>query len=220
MITIYGEGRGFRVVWLLEELGLNYRLRPVDLLKDISDNAEFLAVNPAGFIPALVDGDVVMVESVAIMQYLMATYGPSPLEVRPDDEGYPLYLQFLMMGEAAFSSSMFYYTNFHRIVPKDTRPEQFDRFIKYQFDSRLDLIRRQVEQTPYLAGDRFTAADVSTVYALDNARRGAGIHFDGAVRDYMARCIGRDSYRRTMDRCLDMKKWHEGLARDGKLPPI
>jgi glutathione S-transferase len=46
MITVYGEGRGFRVVWLLEEMGLPYRLRPVDLLAGVKDDAEFLAVNP------------------------------------------------------------------------------------------------------------------------------------------------------------------------------
>ena len=59
MLTVYGEGRGFRVVWLLEELGVAYRLRPVDLL-DVENDPEFLAINPAGFIPALQDGEMIM----------------------------------------------------------------------------------------------------------------------------------------------------------------
>jgi hypothetical protein len=59
MITVFGEGRGFRVVWLLEEMGLPYRLRPVDLLVGVEHDAEFLAINPAGFIPAIQDGDVI-----------------------------------------------------------------------------------------------------------------------------------------------------------------
>ena len=79
MITVFGEGRGFRVVWLLEEMGLAYRLRPVELLAGLEDDTEFLAVNPAGFIPAIVDGDVTLVESIAIMEYLMARHGPTPL---------------------------------------------------------------------------------------------------------------------------------------------
>ena len=58
MITVFGEGGGFRVVWLLEEMGLAYQLRPVDLLAGVEEDAEFLAVNPAGFIPANQDGDV------------------------------------------------------------------------------------------------------------------------------------------------------------------
>ena len=56
MITVFGEGRGLRVVWLLEEMKLAYRLRSVDLIAGVEDDAEFLAVNPAGFIPAIQDG--------------------------------------------------------------------------------------------------------------------------------------------------------------------
>jgi hypothetical protein len=48
MITVFGEGRRFRLVWLLEEMGLAYRLRPVDLLAGVQEDAEFLAINPAG----------------------------------------------------------------------------------------------------------------------------------------------------------------------------
>jgi glutathione S-transferase len=91
MITVFGEGRGFRVVWLLEEMGLAYRLRPVDLLAGIEKDTEFLAINPAGFIPAIRDGDTTMVESIAIMEYLMARYGPTPLAPEPRDLTFPAY---------------------------------------------------------------------------------------------------------------------------------
>ena len=84
MITLWGEGRGFRVAWLLCEMDLPFRLRSVDMLAGVENDPEFLAINPAGFIPALQDGDVVMVESIAIMEYLMARYGPTPLV--PDGE--------------------------------------------------------------------------------------------------------------------------------------
>src|SRR5580698_5237130 len=61
MIVVFGEGRGFRVVWLLEEMGLAYRLRPVDLLAGVEKAPEFLAINPGGVIPAIQDGAVTMV---------------------------------------------------------------------------------------------------------------------------------------------------------------
>src|ERR1700761_9143867 len=98
MITVWGEGRGFRVSWLLEEMGLPYRLRDVDLLKGVENDKEFLAINPGGFIPAIVDGDVTMVESIAIMEYLMGRYGPTPLAPPPNDSAFPLYQQFLHLG--------------------------------------------------------------------------------------------------------------------------
>ena len=51
MITGFGEGRGFRVVWLLEEMGIPYRLRPVDLLAGVENDPEFLAVTPPASSP-------------------------------------------------------------------------------------------------------------------------------------------------------------------------
>src|ERR1700752_1039473 len=95
MITVFGEGRGFRVVWLLEEMGLPYRLRPVDLLAGVGKDTEFLAINPARFRPAIQDGAVTMVESIAIMEYLMARYGPTRLAPGADDPDFPAYQQFL-----------------------------------------------------------------------------------------------------------------------------
>jgi glutathione S-transferase len=102
MLTVYGEGRGFRVVWLLEELGLAYRLRPVDLLA-VENDRDFLAINPAGFIPALQDGETIMVESIAILEYLLARHGSGSLAVAPDDPAFASYLQFLHLGEAGLA---------------------------------------------------------------------------------------------------------------------
>jgi hypothetical protein len=76
MIAVFGEGRGFRVVWLLEEMRLAYRLRDVNLAAGLDDDAEFLAINPAGFIPAIVGGDVTMVKSIAIMEFFWGAMGP------------------------------------------------------------------------------------------------------------------------------------------------
>src|SRR6187549_4297770 len=121
MITVYGEGRGFRVVWLLEEMGLAYRLRPVDLLHGLEDDTEFLAINPAGFIPAIVDGDVVMVESIAIMEYLMARYGPTPLAPGANDPAFPAYQQFLHMGEAGLAGPNNVIVAAHILAPEAER---------------------------------------------------------------------------------------------------
>src|ERR1700683_2855341 len=100
MITVFGEGRGFRVVWLLEEMGLAYRLRAVARLGGVEKDTEFLAINPGGCIPAMQDGDVTMVESIAIMEYLLARYGPTPLAPESHDAAFPGYQQFLPLGAA------------------------------------------------------------------------------------------------------------------------
>ena len=107
MITVWGgqTSRSIRVVWLIEEMGLPYRIRQVDMLAPEKDQA-WLAVNPGDFLPAIQDDDVTMVESVAIMEYLMGRYGPTPLQPTPDDPVFPAYQQFLHMGEAGLATLM------------------------------------------------------------------------------------------------------------------
>src|SRR6202789_4087722 len=118
MIVVFGEGRGFRVVWLLEEMGLAYRLRPVDLLAGVENDPEFLAINPAGFIPAIQDGGVTMVESIAIMEYLMARHGPTPLAPAPADPAFPAYQQFLHLGEAGLAASIYFVNGAPNFAPE------------------------------------------------------------------------------------------------------
>src|SRR4051812_32474035 len=153
MIPVYGEGRGFRVAWLLEEMGLPYRLRGVDLLAGVENDPEFLAINPAGFIPAIRDGDVEMVESIAIMEYLLARYGPSPLAPAPQDPAFPLYQQFLHLGEAGLAGAVYYVSGARNIAPESERDNWSARQAMSVFTTRLTLVTRQLERSPYLAGD-------------------------------------------------------------------
>jgi glutathione S-transferase len=68
------------------------------------------------------------------------------------------------------------------------------------FESRLGLVTRQLARSPYLAGERFTAADISVVYALELARRYGGFAPGEAEQAYMARTTGRDAYKRALER--------------------
>ncbi|HEY4076632.1 MAG TPA: glutathione S-transferase family protein [Rhizomicrobium sp.] len=201
MITIWGEGRGLRVVWLLEEMGLQYNLRPVDLLKGAESDPEFMAVNPGGFIPAMRDGDVTMVESIAIMEYLMAKYGPTPLAPAVSDPSFPGYQQFLHLGEAGLATAVYYVLGARRIAPPDQRDNWTANQALRGFETRMRLVARQLERAPYMAGEAFTAADVSVCYALLLSKRAGGITLDSAVRDYLARATSRDAYKRALDTC-------------------
>jgi glutathione S-transferase len=212
MITVFGEGRGFRVVWLLEEMGLAYRLRPVDLLAGVEEDAEFLTINPAGFIPAIQDGDVTMVESIAIMEYLMARYGPTPLAPAPQDPAFPLYQQFLHLGEAGLAMSMYIVVVSRNLAPEADKNNWGARKAMQIFESRLRLVSRQLARAPYMAGDTFTAADIAVTYALEFASRTVDYPFGEAERAYIARSIARDSYERAMDACPGIKAWAASVA--------
>jgi glutathione S-transferase len=215
MITVFGEGRGFRVVWLLEEMGLPYRLRQVDLLAGVENDPEFLAINPGGFIPAIQDGDVTMVESIAIMEYLIARYGPTPLAPAPHDPAFALYQQFLHLGEAGLGANIQVVVVSGFVAPESERNNWGARWALDQFNNRMKLVTRQLARTPYLAGEKFTAADISVTYTLTLAKKRGGIVLGEAERAYMARTTGRDAYKRALDACPATKGFYASVSDEG-----
>lgn len=206
MITVWGgqTSRSLRVVWLLEEMGLTYRVRHVDMLAAEKDPA-WLAVNPGDFLPAIQDGDVTMVESVAIMQYLMGRYGPTPLQPAPDDPTFPTYQQFLHMGEAGLATLIMVPLVSGFIAPAAERDNWGARWARECVERRRLLVRRQLAHAPYMAGDSFTAADISVAYALRLAANHAGFTLTDVEPAYLDRTTARDSYKRAFERS------HEGL---------
>ena len=207
MITVFGgqTSRSIRVVWLMEEMGLEYRLRQVDMLAETQD-PEFLAINPADFIPAMVDGDVTMVESIAIMEYLMGRYGPTPLAPAPSDAAFPAYQQFLHLGEAGLATLMMPVVVSRFLAPETERENWGARWALECVKKRLKLVARQLARAPYMAGEAFTAADISVTYALLLGRNHGGIVLGEAEEAYLARTTGREAYKRAMERS------HEGVV--------
>jgi glutathione S-transferase len=193
-------------------MGLPYRLRPVDLFEDVTKDTEFMAINPAGFIPALVDGDAVMVESVAIMEYLTRRYGPTPLAPAPGDAGFPAYLQFMHLGEAGLAGPLFIKVVTQILAPAADQNNWSATKAQEVFDSRRRLVERQLARAPYMAGDAFTAADISVTYALEFAYRQGCARPSEAERAYVARTTGREGYKRAMETCAATKVWAESLA--------
>jgi len=204
MITVWGgqTSRSIRVVWLLEEMGLPYRIRQVDMLAPERD-PEFLVVNPADYIPAIQDGDVVMVESIAIMEYLMARYGPTPLAPDPHYPNFAAYQQFLHLGEAGLATLMMPVVVSRFLAPEAERENWGATWCLGAFQKRLKLVNQRLASSPYLAGEDFTAADISVSYALNLGQRNCGITLGEAEQAYLARTTGRDAYKRAMMRSHD-----------------
>ena len=201
MITVFGGGlsRSFRVVWLLEEMGLEYRLRPVDMLAEPEKDAEFMAVNPACYIPALQDGEVTMVESVAIMEYLMGRYGPTPLAPGPQDPAFPAYQQFLHLAEAGLNMPLFTVVVASFLAPEAQRRNWSVGHAMEGFERRRKLVALQLERSAYLAGDSFTAADIAVGHVLVWAAKYAGIKHTDAEQVYVARLTAREGFKRALE---------------------
>jgi glutathione S-transferase len=185
--------RSLRVIWMAEEMGLDYELSPERIGRS---SPEFIAVNPARGLPAVIDGDVSMSESVAIMQYLAARYGPTPLAPAADDPTYPAYLQYLIYGEASLSAFLNPLVGTRFLAPADQKDNFTAGFCRTLFGRRVTALTERLTASPHLAGKAFTAADISVVYALNmGGALGLAEDYPAPIADYWARMKTRPAYQ-------------------------
>ena len=95
MIKIYHTKgtRGLRVIWLCEELKIEYQIQKVDFSKEFRFSKEWLKINPLGKLPSMQDGDVLLFESCAMMQYILDKYGKGKLQPLAGTPNYAYFLQ-------------------------------------------------------------------------------------------------------------------------------
>ena len=197
MITVFGAppSRSQRVIWMLEEMGLPYEVRRVDFANRQED-AEFMAASPAGAMPGMVDGNVRMMESVAILEYLGAKYGPTPLVPAPDDSSWPAYLTFLHFGEASLMAPLNVTIGSRFFAPDEEKDNWGSRHAVDILVRKSAALADQLKRHPYAAGDAFTAADISCAFPLGVAAfLGVADRLDPILTDYLARMRERPAYQ-------------------------
>jgi glutathione S-transferase len=186
----------------LEELELEYELTVLPFPPRYRAR-EYLQINPLGTIPALKDGETFMTESAAMVQYLAVRYGPSPLEVRPDEADYGAWLNWLHFGEATLTFPQTLVLRYRRLEPNKAEVVA-DDYAKW-FAGRLGAVARTLEDgREHLCAGRFTAADISVGYALLLAEtlELAG-HFTPQVAAYWSRLQARPAFARAKARQAD-----------------
>ncbi|MBV9904874.1 MAG: glutathione S-transferase C-terminal domain-containing protein, partial [Alphaproteobacteria bacterium] len=114
-------------------------------------------------------------------------------------------------GEAGLGASIQVVVVSGFVAPEAERDNWGARWALNQFQNRRKLLTRQLAKAPYVAGDRFTAADISVTYTLNLAGRRGGIKLDDAEKAYMARTTGRDGYKRTLDACPATKGFYASV---------
>ncbi|MBV1707296.1 MAG: glutathione S-transferase family protein [Hyphomicrobiales bacterium] len=198
MITLYHctAARSFRVLWALEELRLAYELKLLAFPPRFRQ-PDYLDINPLGTIPLLLDGDVRMTESVAILQYLASIYGPTPLAVTSEEAGFADYLNFLHFGEATLTFPQAIYFRYATLeAPEKRQPQVAEDYARW-FRKRMIGIEAQLARQEWLAADRFTCADISVGYALQFAHfLKLDNEFSEHVQAYAARLRQRPAYLR------------------------
>jgi glutathione S-transferase len=184
--------RSLRVIWMAEEMGIDYELIGETFGRPSED---FLAVNPARGLPAITDGEVAMSESVAILQYLAARYGPTPLAPPPADPTFPAYLQYLVYGEGSLAAFLNPLVGTQFLAPEEERENFTAKLCARIFGGRVRALSGRLAEHKHLAGDAFTAADISVVYALNLGERlGLAGDYPAPVAEYWARMKARPAY--------------------------
>lgn len=159
------SARSFRVLWMLEELGRPYRLHMLPF-PPRARAREFLALNPLGTVPLLLDGDHRLTESAAICHYLAALTPATSLAVSQDEAAYASYLNWLHMSDATLTFPQTLVLRYTHFEPQERRqPQVADDYARW-FLGRLKSVETALAEREFLCAGRFTAADVAVGYAL------------------------------------------------------
>ncbi|MES3012987.1 MAG: glutathione S-transferase family protein [Pseudomonadota bacterium] len=188
-----------RIVWLCEELGLDYELTcyardPVTILAP----PEYKALHPVGSAPVIVDGDVVLAESGAVVDYLLALYGAGRLAHGPAHPRFADYLYWLHYANGTLQPG------FSRLMYLRLAGLAAEHPVRARVEARvafaLGWLDQRVAANEWLAGDDFTAADVMSVFSLTTMR--SFVAFDlapfPALLAYLQRIGARPAYARAM----------------------
>ncbi len=190
--------RSIRALWLLEEMGLPYELKSIKYDGAYFASDDFRAINPMGKVPALHDNGELIVESTAIMEYLMQRCGPTPLSIAPDNPEYAAYLQWLHMAEAGMASyiAVSFGHSFGKAPYKVT--DEFDAYCRFQITKALEMLESRLEGRDYLLSSGFSAADISLGYTLFFAKACTGTKFTETVGTYFSRLCARPACQKAM----------------------
>jgi glutathione S-transferase len=196
MLTVHhlGVSQSERIVWLCEELEIPYELKLYarDAVTRLGP-PEYKALHPLGTAPVITDGDVVMPESGAIMQYIMGRYGKGRLAAAPDAPNFADYLFWFHFANASMLPSQ------SAAMSGDTESPRA-KFMKARSDRNWAYIEARLGQVPYFAGQDFTAADIIMVFVLTTMRAFVPRDLSGCpnILAYLQRIGARPAYQRAM----------------------
>jgi glutathione S-transferase len=181
--------RSFTPLWLLEELGVPYKLRSLSLYDNEQKSSDYLKINPMGKVPALQDGEICVSESPAICIYLADRYSLGHLAPHLDEVRRGSYLKWMVFSTAVFEPAI-YGTEDNDMAAASGRG--------WGLRSRvLDVLDETLAVGPWLLGDTFTAADVMLGSLLSIALFNRQIEpAPGSLVAYNERLSARPAYQR------------------------
>lgn len=201
MITVYhlSSSRSERIVWLMEELGLEYKLELFQREPNGAAPPPMKALHPLGRAPVIRDGDTVLAESGAIVEYIVHRHGQGKLALPPEDPAYSRYSYWLHFAESSLMSLMLIALVLSRIPEASASP--VTARIRERMKQMLSFVDAELATDgPWFAGKDFTAADVLMVFPFTTMR--LFLDYDLApysnILAYLERIESRPAYLKAM----------------------
>ena len=194
-----GMSQSERIVWLCEELGIAHELKrykrdPVTILAP----PEFKALHPIGAAPVITDGDLVLAESGAVIEYVIARYGAGRLALAPSHPDFAHYLYWFHFTNGTLQPAMGRNMILGRLDLAADNPTLLA--MQGRLDRALGLVEARLGEAEYLAGREFTAADIMIVFSLTTMRLFMPVDLGRYpnILAYLRRIGARDAYQRAM----------------------
>lgn len=194
-----GHSQSERIVWLCEELGLPYDL--VHYTRDATTRLsppELKALHPLGAAPLIEDGTLLLAESAAIVEYIIAKHGGGRLKLSQDHADYAQFLYWFHFSNGNLMPVMGRMMVVNRAQLPADHPVQQNAQVR--LDRVLALVEARLGEMPYFAGQEFTAADVMSVFSLTTMRLFQPLDLVPYpnIRAYLQRIGARPAYQRAM----------------------
>lgn len=199
MLTVHhlGISQSERIVWLCEELGLDYEFKRYDRR---SDNRlapdEYKALHPMGIAPVITDGDLVLGESGAICDYICERYGDGRLVPAASDTDFANHLFWLHWSNGTFMTTLM----MQLVLAGDGDGNPAAPFVEDRSKRGWAMVEERLGQAPFFGGAKLTTADIMMVYCLTTSRAFRGTSIDGYpnLKAYLERIGARPAYQRAM----------------------
>jgi len=205
MLTVHhlGVSQSERIVWLCEELGIDYELK---VYARRADNRlapdDYKALHPLGTAPIITDGDLVLPESGAIMEYIIHTYGGGRLAVAPGAADYADYLFWFHYANGGFMPSQMSVMIARILGVTDADPR--GAWVGARGENAWSMVETRLGEAPWLAGGEFTAADIMMGFCLTTMRAFVPRDISGSpnILAYLQRIAARPAYQRAQQQAL------------------
>lgn len=186
----FGPTRSIRARWMLQELGVDFEAITVNLSAREHHRAEFLELNPAAKIPVLVDGDLVLSESVGIVLYLAEKYsdrGFLPTDPRARGDFY----RWILFAVTELEQPLWRIARHTSLYPQNDRSPADVALAARDFAPMVTVLENHMKGRTYVAGDSVTAADFVVAYTLDWAAEAKLLGECPILRSYVERMYAR-----------------------------